>query len=274
MRKAFRHTGVLMMLGVVALGLLGAAYTLWWEKLTLEANITTGTFDIDWSCHDVVTGAPVTDCSNAKKSIVSLDGGKTYLNAAQAAAATGQAQAVIERKLPICEAVKGPDQGGTENGGNSQLSLTLHNLYPYAGCEFWLDVHNAGTVPAHVKYMLTAARKQANGEPCSSPTSPLCLPLLELGGDDSPLDVSLVGDQCDGLLLRAIQDGGPTNEWSATLVGPNGAPIQLHGGDELDCHFRITLKQADVEGQGVHLTLMLFFYQWNEDFAIPGDYLP
>ena len=38
MRKAFRHTGVLMMLGVVALGLVGAAYTLWYENLTLNCE--------------------------------------------------------------------------------------------------------------------------------------------------------------------------------------------------------------------------------------------
>ena len=42
MRKAFRHTGVLMMLGVVALGLVGAAYTLWYEELNLNATVKTG----------------------------------------------------------------------------------------------------------------------------------------------------------------------------------------------------------------------------------------
>ena len=38
-----------MMLAVVALGLVGAAYTLWYEELELNANISTGTLDADWS---------------------------------------------------------------------------------------------------------------------------------------------------------------------------------------------------------------------------------
>ena len=49
MPKAFKHTGVLMMLAVVALGLVGAGYALWYEELTVTATVNTGTFNVDWS---------------------------------------------------------------------------------------------------------------------------------------------------------------------------------------------------------------------------------
>lgn len=265
MRKAFRHTGVLMMLGVVALGLVGAAYTLWYEKLTLEANITTGTFDIDWSCHDLsgsTPGANIADCSNAKKEVVSLNLGQTWLDAQGAATATGQTLARVQSKMPKCEAVRTQDaDGNTANGNTETLSVTLHNLYPYAGCEFWLDINNNGTVPAHVKAMLSSRTKEADGSACDDTDPNPCLPLLDL----SAIKVIPLSAGCAGLI--ALSDGPTSGDWTQINAGANA--LQLHGGEELECRFIVYLDQQDVEGQGIHLTLDLFWFQWNEDPAAP-----
>ena len=50
MKQPFRHIGVLMIMGIAALGLVAAAYTLWYEDLSVTANVTTANFDVDWSC--------------------------------------------------------------------------------------------------------------------------------------------------------------------------------------------------------------------------------
>jgi len=254
MRKAFRHTGVLMMAAVVALGLLGAAYTLWWERLTLEANITTGTFDIDWSCHDLWGTTDTGDCAKAARPVVSLDQGVNWLGPRDAARETGLPLDVIEAKMPTCSAVPGDRNPGTDNGGQETLSLTLHGLYPYAGCEFWLDIHNAGTVPAHVKASLAVAPKDSTQYPG--------LGLLSLD------DVSVVSVSENCPVFEPPAPGAPPQ----LVVDASGKPLQLHAGAELACRFIVYLDQKDTEAQGVHLTLDLFWYQWNEDTApIPGQ---
>jgi hypothetical protein len=49
MKNTFRHTGVLFMAAVVGLAVIGAGYALWFQVLTLNASVTTGTLDVEWS---------------------------------------------------------------------------------------------------------------------------------------------------------------------------------------------------------------------------------
>lgn len=248
MRKAFRHTGVLMMLGVVALGLIGAAYTLWYENLELTATVSTGTFDVDGSVH----GAAVP--------VVSLNNGGTYLTTAQAAVATGQSEAVIGSKMPSCTQAVGTDTDPANNNDdqdidNNVVQLTASNLYPFAGCRYIIDIHNTGTVPAHVALTNVTLT-------CTAVAPHLCPPPPLAPWTNTLLPVSVGGTsnlaQCQAFL-------GAIATWNGNDVEIPG--IQLHAGNELACEFILALDQADVEGTTWVFTASYTAHQWNEDIV-------
>ena len=224
MRKAFRHTGVLMMAAVAALGLLGAAYTLWFEDLELHAEVETGTFDIDWSIE-----------GDGAHPIVSTDFGTTFGQFPEGKPPTG------------CDIGIGPSDipGNPGNGVGTEdlnvMKLYLLGLYPYAGCEFWIDVHNDGTVPAHV----TFADLQLNG-------SPDLLNALRWGIDGQRSD-----PRCGDLLINSVIFGERHE-----IPG-----IQLHAGEKIICHFRVWLAQEDVEDQKAEIWITWRWHQWNEQIA-------
>lgn len=260
MTKAFRHTGVLMMLGVVALGLLGAAYTLWYENLEVDVTVATGTFDADWSCEEFQTWTPNeagegeprtinndTDCAGADRptyAIVPASGPLVWYNPTS----TGW----IASKATTCDSSITTDSGagGNDDEDNNQLNLSLSNLYPYSGCEFSIDLHNDGSTPLHLavnNVVVTGPLAPFIRWDVLPGSSPTCLPLIEAifawNGDPDPLVVG----------------------------GAN--PVQLHFSDEILCNVRIWITETIQtpngpvtvpENASTTISAVVTAHQWNE----------
>lgn len=255
------------MLGVVALGLLGAAYTLWYEDLTLHADVTTGTFDFDWSCDDA-QGEAIADpnCEGSYEAVVSLDNGTTFLTAAQACAIVFPAGDcnddpqdldeeidVIQSKMPTCDLElpgnPGQETPNTSNtvGDLNDLTIELDGLYPYAGCRFWINITNQGSVPGHLWF--------TNLSVTGDQTLP---PALAWSVDAN-------GDQA---ACQALFNSVGTTDNNPVKVGQNY--VQLHEGDDIDCHFVVSLKQENVEGQSAVINITWTAAQWNEVLPNPN----
>ncbi|MBI2765100.1 MAG: hypothetical protein HYX53_04220 [Chloroflexi bacterium] len=124
MKGLGKRASFLAMAAVVAIALLGSAYTLWFEDLTLAANVSTGTLDAQ-----IVCGPPV-DNENP----FWFPFGVPYANYPPA--------------NPLKDVATGPTSA--PNGPHEWL-LTVGNTYPgyMAGCE--LHAYNTGTVPWHLE---------------------------------------------------------------------------------------------------------------------------
>ncbi len=237
MSKAFRHSGVLMVVATVALGLLGAAYTLWFENLSLTATVSTGTFNVDWS----IEQQPL--------AVVSTDLGETYrpFSAAEALKVT-QCTASIATNNTTGQANDAAD--------NNVLNVTAANLYPYAGCEFWIDIHSMGSVPAHV------AMTALTGLGPDYALYPGCYPAetCEASRAFTITVLNAAGDparpSCERLAYGLGIDGSFT---------PANLGTQLHSGEKLVCGLRFALKQVpNVEGMSFSWRMDLKAHQWNE----------
>ncbi len=172
MRKASRHSAILLLIGVFALGLLGAAYTLWYEDLKLNVDVTTSTLDADVSVHpwipneqgpggafqtaavlsgsQVGSGRPVViQCSQPIPTNFTTSANYVYNNLAQFGCTFGDFP--VGKPTTICNSSISTDAlaGGNEAPDNNVLTLSLSGLYPYAGCTYRLDIHNSGNVPFH-----------------------------------------------------------------------------------------------------------------------------
>jgi hypothetical protein len=239
MRRAFKHTGVLMMVAVIGLTIIGAAYALWFENLTLTATVTTGTFNVDWSCENEVD-QPV-DCHHATEPVVSLDKGVTFTD-------FGAPPLPPLSKAPTCDAAISNSTGANDSNdaptGNSNnvLTLTLGDLYPYAGCEFWINFHNAGTVPAH--FTLTSVSLTQNGTPIAA----------------APWTIHLTTPNAACAATLAAMAAGQT----PVELSTEGGPIQLHHDEQVICHFILALDQSASEGATFVFTAVIQAHQWNE----------
>lgn len=259
MRKAFRHTGVLMMMGVVALGLLGAAYTLWFEDLRLEANVTTGTFDVDLSYESatpVVAQPNVDELGSGVATLLDQDYnafGNTF----------------PEGKLkPTCsgEVTTDPNYNTAANDeiSNNLLVLTMSNLYPYAGCEFTTDVHVVGNVPVHL------AITDAGLEEYVCNDQNVCN-WVALGPGDAPwsnaLDPAMTEPHASfcAAFLGSIVQFGLNGGDPFILTDNDNKPIQLHQGADVFCTFKTILDQnPDAEGKTYRFWAEWRAFQWNE----------
>jgi hypothetical protein len=142
-KNAFRHTGVMLMVAVIGLAVIGAGYALWFQVLTLNASVTTGTLDVQWSDHG-------TDPT------YSLTTGDTFLK-------PGDAGFNPLKVVQTCTQTIDPTSSG------HVINISDTGYYPYAGCVHRIDIHNSGTIPVHID---TAALQfsglgcDANGENC------------------------------------------------------------------------------------------------------------
>ena len=259
MRKAFKHTGALMMAAVIGLSMIGAAYALWFEDLRFFAQVNTGTFDVDWSVE------------GPAEPIVSTDLGESWL----------VGQEIPADKEPDCRYGAGGDgifdvgdgQSTTNDvNSNNGFEVILDDVYPYAGCQFLIDIHNVGTVPAHFQVLSVDCIVQ--GDPNTDcPT-----------GDNAPLSVSI----------------GPNSSWQGNAAGcPNADPaicpsgdvvaerycnrllageagntlegLQLHTSNELWCEVRVTLNQVATEDTSYRYRVFIKSHQWNENQAEPQE---
>ena len=290
MRKAFRHSGVLMMVAVVALGLLGAAYTLWYEDLQLTAQVSTGTLDADVSLHgwngsdyndtaSLATGSytgvgrpvviicdePLTDTTSALHvyGVHTTEGplpGQTAETGHSDDCTFGGFPANKLDAATTCDAAIGAFGAVPANANDATdhnlLTLLIGNAFPYAGCEFEIDFHNGGTVPFHINFV-----------PASLLEYYLCDP-------DGP-DLDTAPDNCvvipqSKAAISWIFDG--ECDWDGTdangMLLDGTAPLQLHTGDEARCQVKVLLDQgADLENKVVVSNLRFRAYQWNETVA-------
>ncbi len=122
MRSAFRHTGVLLMAAIISLAVVDVGYALWFQVLTLNASVTTGTLDVQWSDHG-------TDPT------YSLNQGDTFLTPAD----------VDFNPLKVVQTC-----AQTLDATLHELTITDTGFYPYAGCVHHVNIHNDGTVPVHI----------------------------------------------------------------------------------------------------------------------------
>jgi hypothetical protein len=282
MRKAFRHTGVLMMVGVVALGLLGAAYTLWYEQLTLNTTISTGTLDADWSFHswDGANFAATSSASGNGKPVVYLLNPATTLEGGVATvmglggSSSGydlftNANFPAGKPQPGCTGSITTDNGtgqANDAADNNVLNLTMTGLYPYAGCEFQIDISNAGSVPIHLSIL------DVDGWACepnaTSPSDLSCAPMTDFPWTRG-FDLDLGNDvaKCRGFFGAEWPwnpSPGQINEFASPTPATPTA-VQIHPDDPMLCGVKFILDQnADAEGKTYFVKIRYAAYQWNE----------
>jgi len=282
MRKAFRHTGVLMMMGVVALGLLGAAYTLWYEDVTVTSNVETGTFDADVSIHPWDDETSTFDEDGDTEVAVYPGAGRPvvivcpdpvdFVNAGPVMLAVALANGgpVVggpyegctggdfpEGKPPtICDAeIKTVLGQANDESDNNHLILSMSGLYPLAGCQYKTDLHNAGSVPLHLS--MTGGSYQicdlVDGEPVG------CVD-LSLGAPGISVLEACTGP--DGVVAASLDE---IEENGGQILYLDDSPVQLHAGEELICDVGIVLDQgADLENKVIIGSRTYRTHQWNE----------
>lgn len=282
MRRAFRHSGVLMMVAVVALGLLGAAYTLWFEDLTINTTVNTGTFDADVSLHswlgedfetentlDNGVGKPVVIvCSNpipastqaAHNVLASIGSGNPY----------GCTFGGFPAGKPptTCTATIGTEGTVPENANDvvddNALNLVLSGLYPFAGCTFRIDVHNSGSVPMHLNVLTDGIYKLCDaGSTFANPIN--CSDITPPVGPGSPPAISTI-TTCQAPVGPSVTPQAvATIDPNGQLDYAGGAAVQLHKGQEMVCDVTILLDQGpDLENKVILASSGFRAYQWNE----------
>ena len=255
MRKAFKHTGALMMAAVIGLSIIGAAYALWFEDLTLDATVTTGTFDVDWSCDTqaIPPNQEAPGCDLSSVAIFSLDEGTTYNTWPVAAVPAGFETGAVglskfNAKAPRCTVDIGDDaEAANDVGDDNVMTMTIGSadlgagLAPYTGCRFYIDIHNSGTVPSHIT-------------------------ILDKVVPDGVTITSVTG----AYFGNSTQNGGIAacrNLFQSAAEGPlvvEGNYVQLHESYHLGCVVQVTLDQDADEGATLDWTIELKAHQWNE----------
>lgn len=270
MRKASRHSAILLLIGVFALGLLGAAYTLWYEDLKLNVDVTTSTLDADVSVHpwnseefgDSQTlpgnypnsGRPVViQCSQPIPTNTTTSANYVYTHLAQFGCTFGDFPP--GKPTTVCNSSISTDAtaGGNEAPDNNVLTLSLSGLYPYAGCVYRLDIHNSGDVPIHLSIKPTGGTWICSAPGITNPDDPSCYPLPA-----APNNQAL---SFPGLFLNCF---GALNIQTLQLFdGQN--PVQLHTGEEALCDLNVLLDQgANLENSSIIVRIEYSAYQWNE----------
>jgi hypothetical protein len=313
MRKAFRHSGVLLGSMIVALGLLGAAYTLWYEDLSLTANVTTGTFNAALSVHDLDTttansavnvGLPVVGLPT----VSGVNGGvATYLDPVPdtpprdfidgASGYSNFTNANFGAKpQPTCGATLSTDPAldANDQGDTNSLVLDMSGLFPYAGCEYEIDITSVGSVPLHFGVTsLTFYECTGHGTGCSvsnGENAPWSLGLdpgqsslaqcaawlgntfgKVVGPGGSPTIHGFNGGTgwIGGIQINTAVSSPLANSVAITNAGAT-TPIQLHQGDSLNCRFKLILDQnGQAEGKHYQFKATYKAYQWNENPFAP-----
>jgi hypothetical protein len=302
MRKAFKHVGVLMMTAVVGLSVIGAAYALWFEDLKFQAQVATGTFDVDWSFEGARPVVAIIEPGEEPE----LDNIDSYLIGNQIPAGKAPSCGPATAETAIADLQTNPYDGfadmANDEADDNWLRLWGDNLYPFAGCIWDINIHNQGSVPAHIQIksvLVQCAELPETYLPWliegdddlpgtfpigSGPELPPNLGLEPCDDDevaDSPFIFRVVSGEWDGtydedpgtpgrtaqaaceLLFGTPQPGG-------TLEFGNGQPLQLHQSNELHCRLAVVLDQdADAEGIWFNGVVIFRAHQWNEDQTAP-----
>jgi hypothetical protein len=304
MRKSSRHIGVLMVLSTLALGLVGAAYALWYEDLQVTANVSTGTFNVDLSLHDPVThanstnGVPVvakpptgygTLTSGVASYLEDGDPNRWFTNGAQGYANFTNANFGAKPQTTCTGALSSNAAGANDVGDTNVLTLNLGGLYPYAGCEFEIDITNKGTVPMHFAltnlqyYECTGVNTgctpaDGSNAPWSTGLDPT-MPTTQLNQCVAWLGNTFGRIQHNGVDVHGFNGGtgwagdgqinlGLTSPAPGSARMENNAattPLQLHENETVNCRFKIVLDQnPGAEAKFYKFVADYRAYQWNE----------
>ncbi len=312
MRKSSRHIGVLMVLSTLALGLIGAAYALWYEDLQLTANVSTGTFNVDMSMHDPVThangtngvpvvGKPPTGWGSLTSGVASyLEYGppqglpddqsiRNFTDGAQGYGNFTNANFGAKPQTTCSGALTSNAAGANDVGDTNVLTLNLGGLYPYAGCEFEIDITNKGSVPMHFAltnlqyYECTGLNSgcyaaDGNNAPWSTGLDPA------MPGPQLAACVAWLGNTFGRIMHNAAEvhgfnggagwggDGQINLGLTQAAVGSarmenNAAttPLQLHENESVVCRFKMILDQnPGAESKFYRFVADYRAYQWNE----------
>ena len=236
MKKPFRHAGLLMIMGIIALGLVGAAYTLWYEDLSISANVTTARFDVDWSCQTgfAATTKAVGTGVSANQTCGTTPTKQTVAILTSAANVTNPTLIYTDftdngddltavpaaKYIQTCSAAI-TGSGGTganDTGTFNILTLTLSNLYPFAGCKFAIDIDvpSGNYVPAH--FTMTANTNTLGALGVLSGSTGTCAQI-------------------------AAELNSPTAGNLVINNNANTAPLQLHANERIFCTFLVYLKE-------------------------------
>lgn len=278
MRKAFRHSGVLMMCAVVALGLLGAAYTLWFEDLQITTTVNTGTFDADVSLHSWVSGNTYetenTDDNGVGKPVVivcsnPIGPGLAAAHNLLSSIGSGNPYGCTFGGFPdgkpptTCNATIGQYGSAPDNANDvtdqNQLNLVLSGLYPFAGCTFRIDIHNSGSVPMHLNVLSGTTYKLCDaGSTFANPIGCTNLAISDPAISTITTCQAPVGPSVTPQAVATIDANGQ-------LDYAGGAAVQLHTGEEMVCDVTILLDQGpNLENKVILATSGFRAYQWNE----------
>lgn len=285
------------MLGVVALGLVGAAYTLWYEDLVLETTIETGTLDADWSFHAWEDGG--TDGEGTFASNSGSGAGKPIVRIVNPAVAnpsggvglgtTGRGNNIALWTNSNFDLYGGKPQtqcsgvldstnlvlaDANDDAETNELSLYAGGLFPYAGCEWQINIENNGTVPFHIAIQGFVVEECTafSGSNCTawgpiSGGNPFTRAIL--GAERNPNSVNDDRVACWNVLGADWNLGsdipGIINETNPTATGNVGSPVQLHGGEQILCNLALVLDQREeAEGKTYRYTISYRTFQWNE----------
>lgn len=231
-----KRVSFLAIVMVVAIATLGAAYTLWYEDLSLHADVSTGTLDASITCR----GLGDNDSGNTNHPLYP-DPGKDI----GVVGGIGTAPKDLDLVPP-----------STDDDTNHGFLITVTNAYPgyFFDCEF--DLENTGNVAWHIESFTVEVHK--NGVALTPP-----LP-LDCGN-------ALPGTRpfCELGELKLTGPNGDPNPFD-----PNSTPLfityhdmsgcQVHGGDKETASLEIGVNQAAMENSTYEIWLFFTVNQWNE----------
>ncbi|MGE3844844.1 MAG: hypothetical protein AB7I50_25045, partial [Vicinamibacterales bacterium] len=276
------------------------AYTLWYEDLVLETTIETGTLDADWSFHPWTDGGvdgegtfSPTSGSGAGKPVVAivypattLEGGVATLlginGVGNGAHNFLNSNFPLSKPQPVCSGTLGNTDlvptDANDVAEDNKLQLVAAGLYPYAGCEWEIDITNDGTVPFHI------AVQSVDIDVCATHTSTLPPTTSCDDWDETNLETD-GGPWTRAILGPNRETSGPEYEKCQAVIGADwtyrnslpeiltvsNAPVQIHANESIVCRLILVLDQnADAEGKLYRTTVSWRTFQWNET---PNDAL-
>ena len=226
---------VLFMLAVVALGLLGLGYALWFKVITISSVVQTGrvhaSIERAFTDDDDKVDSPL-DSQDTEGCVdlgaVDVDGdGKTSCDPA----ATGpDPKPHYDKDVARCDASVDPDN-------NNVGHIWKRNVYPSYHCTAWFEIHNDGTIPVKIASAVAtwACPDGTAGSAKLVPSTPI-----------------LVDLDCDGVADASIHLTGVK---ICQQIDPSQRVLM-----DIDQH----IEQGAPQGAELKYSVSVQFNQWNE----------
>src|SRR3990170_4419463 len=235
MTRLLTRGWTLFMLAVVALGLLGLGYALWFKVITISSGVNTGrvhaSIERAFTDDDDKVDSPL-DSQDTEGCVdlgaVDVDGdGKTSCDPA----ATGpDPKRHYDKDVARCDA-------SVDTANNNLGHIKKTNVYPSYHCTAWFEIHNDGTIPVKIASAVAtwACPDGTAGSAKLVPSTPI-----------------LVDLDCDGVADASIHLTG-------VKICPQIDPSQRVLMD-IDQH----IEQGAPQGATLSYSVAVQFNQWNE----------